>query len=211
MGEAVASVEDRDGGVVVRTVPGAAIEGDAAVVGVAISPNTALAERAGLAVGDGIVVDERCRTSADGVFAAGDVAAHRHPLFRTVVRVEHFDNAIKQGDAAGRAMAGRDEPYDHPHWFWSDQYDLNIQMAGLAEGADRTVTRGSAADRNVIWFWLRDGVLVAALGLNRGRDVRRSLRLISARARPDPAALADEEVDLRTLAPPAADATSRTG
>jgi 3-phenylpropionate/trans-cinnamate dioxygenase ferredoxin reductase subunit len=199
-GEGVQSIEETDGGVTVRTTKGAAIEGDAVVVGVGIEPNVDLAEEAGAKIDNGIVVDERCRTTVDGVFAAGDVANHWHPVFERHIRVEHFDNAIKQGAAAARAMMGKAEPYDDPHWFWSDQYDHNLQYAGFAASWDEIVVRGSTEDRSFVAFYLKDGVVLAALGLNRGKEVRRSMKLIRDRARPDPMLLRGEDVDLRTLA-----------
>ncbi|HWC32935.1 MAG TPA: FAD-dependent oxidoreductase, partial [Actinomycetota bacterium] len=199
MGDAVASIEERDDAVAVRTDSGRVVEGDVAVVGVSIVPNTELAEAAGIRVANGVVVDERCRTSEPRVFAAGDVANHFHPLFGRQVRVEHFDNALKHGGAAARNMLGVGEAFADPHWFWSDQYDVNLQFAGDAEGADDLVLRGALEDRDGIGFYLRDGVVVACVALNRGRDVRRAMKLIASRARPDVAALGDEDVDLRSL------------
>ena len=199
-GEGVDSIEQTDGGVAVRTTQGAAIEGDAVVVGVGIEPNIELGESAGAKIDNGIVVDEYCRTTVDGVFAAGDVANHWHPVFGRHIRVEHFDNAIKQGAAAARNMMGRAEPYDDPHWFWSDQFDQNLQYAGYAASWDEIIIRGSTEDRNFVAFYLDSGVTLAALGLNRGKDVRRAMKLIRNRARPDPKLLRDEDVDLRTLA-----------
>lgn len=198
-GEGVESIEETDGGVVVRTTRGAAIEGDAVVVGVGIEPNIELGESAGAKIENGIVVDEYCRTTVDGVFAAGDVANHWHPVFGRHIRVEHFDNAIKQGAVAARNMMGRAEPYDDPHWFWSDQFDQNLQYAGYAASWDEIVVRGSTDDRKFVAFYLDDGVVLAALGLNRGKDVRRAMKLIGKRAKPGPERLRDEEVDLRTL------------
>jgi 3-phenylpropionate/trans-cinnamate dioxygenase ferredoxin reductase subunit len=200
-GEGVDSIEEGEGGVVVRTTKGNSVEGDAVVVGVGIVPNIELAEAAGLALSNGVAVDEHCRTSAPGVFAAGDVADHFHPVFQRRIRVEHFDNAIKHGAAAARNMLGKEEPYDDPHWFWSDQYDYNLQYGGFAWEWDDVVIRGSLEDRDFVGFFLKDGVLLAALGVNHGREVRRAMKLIGARARPDPAKLRDEDVDLRTLLP----------
>ena len=196
-GALVDSIDETADGVVVRLGEGSAVEADAVLVGVGIAPNTDLAEAAGLDVEDGILVDERCRTSADAVFAAGDVANHLHPLFGRL-RVEHFDNAIKMGAAAARAMLGSEEVFDDPHWFWSDQYDVNLQYAGFARRWDQVVIRGSTDERSFVAFYLDGGKLLAALGMNRGRDIRRSLKLIG--SRPDPSRLRDEEVDLRTLA-----------
>jgi 3-phenylpropionate/trans-cinnamate dioxygenase ferredoxin reductase subunit len=199
--ESVEALEDSAGGVAVRTSSGGVVEGTAAVVGVAIDPNVELAERAGLTVDRGIVVDAALRTSAPGVLAVGDVALHHHPYLGPL-RVEHFDNALKMGAHAAGVVLGSADPFDDPHWFWSDQYDLNIQYAGVARTWDRVIRRGSLQERDGIAFYLTDGVLRGALGLNRGRDVRRALKLIG--ARPDPEGLGDEDVDLRRLAPPAA-------
>jgi 3-phenylpropionate/trans-cinnamate dioxygenase ferredoxin reductase component len=196
-GAVVERIEDTESGVVVRLGDGESIEADAVLVGIGIGPNTELAEAAGLDIEDGVLVDERCMTSADGVFAAGDMANHLHPLFGRL-RVEHFDNAIKMGAAAARSMLGSVEAFDDPHWFWSDQYDINLQYAGFAKQWDDVVVRGSTDDREFAAFYMHKGVLLAALGMNRGRDVRRAMKLIG--TRPDPARLRDEQVDLRTLA-----------
>jgi 3-phenylpropionate/trans-cinnamate dioxygenase ferredoxin reductase subunit len=198
-GEGVESIEETDGGVLVRTTRGAAIEGDVVVVGIGIEPNIELGESAGARIENGIVVDEFCRTTVDGVFAAGDVANHWHPIFERHVRVEHFDNAIKHGAAAARNMMGKPDRYDDPHWFWSDQYDHNLQYAGDAARWDEIVVRGSTDERSFVAFYLDDGAVLAALGLNRGKDVRRAMKLIRNRTKPDPALLRDEDVDLRTL------------
>jgi 3-phenylpropionate/trans-cinnamate dioxygenase ferredoxin reductase subunit len=202
-GAGVESVEDRRGVVVVRTTKGDVVEGDIAVIGVGIQPNVEIVEGLDMRVENGIVVDELCRTSVEGVFAAGDVANHFHPVFGRHVRVEHFDNALKQGGAAARSMLGRDEPYADPHWFWSDQYEHNLQYAGYVETWDEIVVRGSIEERSFAAFYLQDGIVRAALGLNRGKDVRRAMKLIAVRARPDPAALRDVDADLRALLPPA--------
>lgn len=197
--EGVEAVEETSDGVVVTTTRGDRIEGRAVVVGIGIIPNTDLAEDAGLPVDNGILVDAACRTEAPGVVAAGDVASHDHPRFGRI-RVEHYDNALKMGAHAARAMLGDPGPFDDPHWFWSDQYEHNLQMAGFASAWDDVVVRGSVEERSFSAFYLRDGQLLATLGLNRPRDVRRSMRLIADGARPEPDGLRDDEVDLRSLA-----------
>jgi 3-phenylpropionate/trans-cinnamate dioxygenase ferredoxin reductase component len=173
---------------------------DFAVVGIGIEPNVEVVEGAGVETDNGILVDQRCRTSVEGIFAAGDVANHWHPLFDRHVRVEHWDNALKQGAAAARAMMGRDEPYDDPHWFWSDQYEHNLQSIGVASEWDELVIRGSLEERSFLAFYLKEGLLTGAVGLNRGKDVRRSAALVRARRPLDPTALKDEDVDLKKLA-----------
>src|SRR5207248_11024332 len=102
-----------------------------AVVGVGVQPNIEIAEGSGLEVQNGILVDAGLETNVPGVFAAGDVALHDHPVFGRI-RVEHYDNALKMGQHAAWSMLGDKKPFDDPHWFWSDQYDTEIQMAGFA-------------------------------------------------------------------------------
>lgn len=184
----------------VVTRDGDAIECDLVVVGVGTVPATPEFDALALAPDGGIEVDARLETSAPGVFAAGDVASHAHPVLGRV-RVEHFDNAIKMGAHAARAMLGSPAAFDDPHWFWSDQYEHHLQMGGVAI-TDDMVVRGSLEDRSFCAFFLdAAGVLRASVALNRPRECRRSLPLIRAGIVADRAALADPDVDLRTLRP----------
>ena len=184
----------------VVTRDGDAIECDLVVIGVGTVPATDAAVSLALAPDGGVEVNERLETSAPGVFAAGDVASHAHPVLGRV-RVEHFDNAIKMGAHAARAMLGSPAVFDDPHWFWSDQYDHHLQMGGVAI-TDDMVVRGSLEDRSFCAFFLdRAGVMRASVALNRPKECRRSLPLIRAEAAPDRTALADPEVDLRSLRP----------
>jgi 3-phenylpropionate/trans-cinnamate dioxygenase ferredoxin reductase subunit len=185
----------------VVTSSGHRIECDLAVVGVGIEPVTDLVEGSGVEVDDGILVDERCRTSVDGIYAAGDVANHVHPLFRRRIRVEHWRNAIEQGAHAARAMLGADEPYAEVHWFWSDQYDANIQYAGHHTSWEELVVRGSLDERKFVAFYVNGGIVDAAVAVNSGRDLRRAQALIRARSPVDPVKLRDPDVDLRELVP----------
>ena len=187
------------------TDAGRRIETDLAVVGVGTLPNTHLAHGAGLELGTnvGIAVDATLRTSAPDVFAAGDVADHDHPLFGRI-RVEHYDNAIKMGVTAAKNMLGAGIAHDDPHWFWSDQYDTQLQVAGIETAWDRRVIRGDEDERRYAAFYLEKGVLRRVVSIGYPREARRALRLIAAQARPDPGALADPDVDIRTLAPPVA-------
>lgn len=187
----------------VVTSSGRAIACDFAVVGVGIEPVTELAAGSGVEVENGIVVDPYCRTNVDGVYAAGDVTNHYHPVVGQRIRVEHWQNARRQGAAAARNMLGKAEPYDEIHWFWSDQYDVNLQYTGFQQRWDELVVRGSLEDRDFVAFYLQGGLLVAAVGLNRGKEIRRSMPLIRARSVLEASALRDESVDLRKLASPA--------
>jgi 3-phenylpropionate/trans-cinnamate dioxygenase ferredoxin reductase subunit len=198
LGETVESVVETADGVVVTT-SGGRLEGDHVVVGIGIVPNVEVARRSGLAVDNGVLVDEYCRTSVPRVYAAGDVANHRHPLFDERIRVEHFDNANRQGAAAAGNMLGRDAVFDDPHWFWSDQYDLNLQYAGHARDWDQLAVRGSVDDLDFCAFYLRDGLIRAAFGVERGGDVLLAKELIAGRVSVDPAILRDDDVDLAEL------------
>jgi 3-phenylpropionate/trans-cinnamate dioxygenase ferredoxin reductase component len=156
----------------------------------------------GAAVGStgGIDVDATCETALPSIFAAGDIAAHDHPVFGRV-RIEHFDNAIKMGVHVGRRMLGKADVFDDPHWFWSDQYEHELQMGGFAPTWQRMVVRGSIDERRFCAFLLDEaGILRASVSFDWPRDCRRSLPLIRKGVAPDPDALADPEVDLRRMA-----------
>ena len=192
----------------VRTAGGRVIECDFAVVGIGISPNSELLEEAGAAVKNGVLVDELCRTSLPDVYAAGDVTNHLHPVFGRL-RVEHWNNGFNQGRAAALSTIGRGRPYDYIHSFWSDQYDQSLEYVGFAERWDELVFRGDPASRRFLAFYLQDGVIQAAFGLNRGGDPEDTLRegelracvpLIRDKVHVDPALLAAEEHELPHVA-----------
>jgi 3-phenylpropionate/trans-cinnamate dioxygenase ferredoxin reductase subunit len=186
---------------------GARIPCDFAVVGVGIQPDLSACQGSAVAQENGILVDERCRTSEADVYAAGDVANILHPLFGRV-RVEHYNNAEKQGRAAARSMLGSTDPYDYVYTFWSDQYEHKLEYAGYAAKWDGFVVRGSLEEGKLVGFYLVEGQLKAAVGVDRGGDpeadedseMAACARLIALQARPAPGVLADENVDLWELA-----------
>lgn len=183
----------------VETSSGRSLECTLAVVAVGVRPRVALAAHAGLAVSDGVDVDAGLRTSAPDVFAAGDVARHRHPRYGPL-RVEHWANARNQGAAAARAMLGAEAPYDRVPYFYSDQYDLGMEYRGWAGGTDPVVVRGDAAGGEFLAFWLRDGAVAAAMNANVW-DAGDELARLVALGRPvDAAALADPDVPLAEVA-----------
>jgi 3-phenylpropionate/trans-cinnamate dioxygenase ferredoxin reductase subunit len=149
----------------VRTQDGRTIETDAVVVGIGATPRAMLAAAAGLAVDNGILVNERLETSAPGIFAAGDVANQLHPSLGRL-RVEHWDNALQQGPAAARSMLGSNESYARVPYFFSDQYDIGMEYSGHATDWDRLVFRGDPAAREFIAFWLRGGHVLAGMNVN---------------------------------------------
>jgi len=176
------------------------VDCDFAVTGLGVEPSVELATTAGLEVEDGIVVDERCRTSAPDVFAAGDVADYFHPLVGRRMRVEHWRHAIRHGQAAALSMLDRATPYDDIPWFWSDQYEHNIQFTGFETEWEHMVVRGDLEERRFVAYSLSDGVVQAAVAFNQGRDLRRSTSLIASRTPVDRGSLMDQTVDLRALA-----------
>jgi 3-phenylpropionate/trans-cinnamate dioxygenase ferredoxin reductase component len=150
----------------VRTGDGRAIGADLVVVGIGVVPRIELAQRAGLKTENGILVDAHLRTSHGNVFAAGDVANAEHPFYGRRIRVEHWDNAINQGEAAARSMLGSREPYKRIPYFFSDQYEVGMEYVGHATEWDEVVYRGDVAAREFIAFWLKDERLVAGMNVN---------------------------------------------
>ena len=185
----------------VRLADGRTIDCSAVVVGVGVTPRTALAEAAGLAVGDGVLVDATLRASAPDVYAAGDVASATHPFYGRRVRVEHWANALNQGPAAARNMLGREEPYDRIPYFFSDQYDVGMEYSGLARGSDEVVFRGDPASRELIAFWIADGRVAAGMNVNVWDVTDAIQRVIRSRAPVDGGRLADPDVPLEQLVP----------
>jgi len=183
----------------VITKSGLRLECDFVVAGIGIEPVVDILAGTGIHVDNGVVVDQYCQTSVAGIYAAGDIANHYHPVFERQIRVEHWQNAIKQGAAAARNMLGRAVPYDEIHWFWSDQYEANLQYAGFHAKWDQLVVRGRLASGSFLAFYVNDGRVDAVAGLNRAKDVRRAIPLIKARRRFNPGLLQDESIDLRSL------------
>jgi 3-phenylpropionate/trans-cinnamate dioxygenase ferredoxin reductase subunit len=151
------------------TAKGVAIECDLVVLGIGIEPVVEAVVGSEIALDNGILVDETCRTNVPEVYAAGDVANHLHPLFGRQ-RVEHYNNAEKQGKAAARAILGDRRPYDDIHSFWSDQFQDKVEYVGYVRSWDELVIRGSIATRQFLAFYLVNGIMKAAFGLNRGGD-----------------------------------------
>jgi 3-phenylpropionate/trans-cinnamate dioxygenase ferredoxin reductase subunit len=172
---------------------------EGALVGVGTEPNVELAVAAGIRCDRGIVVDELGRTDAPDVFAAGDCSRFWSPLYGQAVRVEHYQTAHRHGLATGRTMAGEERPFAEAPWFWSDQYDLNLQYVGAGLAWDETVVRGSFGEPPFAVFFLAGGRLVGALGVNDGRTISHTRRLIEMGVQPSPGQLADPAVELKRI------------
>ena len=190
----------------VLTGTGSRLDCDLVVVGIGIVPDVDALAGSGIALDNGILVDAQCRTNVPDVFAAGDVANIQHPVFGRL-RVEHFNNAERQGRAVARAVLGDPQPYDYIYSFWSDQFEHNLEYVGFARTWEKIVLRGTFESRKFLAFYLTQDVIQAVFGLNRGGDpeieadseLRACQELIRARVRVSDADLADERVDLRSL------------
>jgi 3-phenylpropionate/trans-cinnamate dioxygenase ferredoxin reductase subunit len=195
-------VEAFDGGTRVervRTTDGRELDCDFVVVGVGVQPRTVLAAQAGLAVDNGILVDEHLQTGTPGVFVAGDAANAHHPFYGERIRVEHWANALHQGPVAARAMLGEPDVYDRLPYFFSDQYDVGMEYAGFARTWDRVVFRGDPATREFIAFWLVEDRVVAGMNANVWDVTDTIQRLIRERVAVDDRRLADPDVSLEDL------------
>ncbi len=203
-GVGVEGIVEDEARVIIALVDGRHIHADALVVGIGAEPNTALAGQAGLALENGIAVDDHLRTDDPDIFAAGDCCSYPVAVYGgRRVRLESWRNAQEQGSAAAVNMLGMAEAFDAVPWFWSDQYDLTLQVAGLADGTVFTVARHLSDDAEILFHLDGDGRLLAASGLGRGgavaRDIRLAEMLIARRTHPDPAALTDPATKLKSL------------
>ncbi|MBB1600534.1 NAD(P)/FAD-dependent oxidoreductase [Variovorax sp. UMC13] len=181
---------------------GERIAADIVVAGIGMVPNVELAQEAGLAVDGGILVDELSQTSDPDIFAAGDCTAHHSALYGRCIRLESVPNALEQARAAASALCGKPKPNRAVPWFWSDQYDLKLQMVGLSQGHDSCVLRGDPASRRFIAFYLQAGRVIAADAVNRPADFMLAKRLVAAGVKAEVAALGDDAVPLKELLPP---------
>ena len=175
---------------------------DAVVVGIGVLPSAELARASGLGVDNGICTDEYCRTSDEAILAAGDCARAVNTLLGTAVRLESVQNAVDHGQVAASVILGTPKPYASIPWFWSDQYRLKLQIAGLAAPADETVLRGDPQSGSFAAFRLREGRLTAVEALSSPRDFMMGKKLIASGVRPDPDLLKDDSIPLKDLMQP---------
>ncbi|GEL93733.1 pyridine nucleotide-disulfide oxidoreductase [Cellulomonas composti] len=177
---------------------GTLLPADLVVVAVGARPRVALAQAAGLDVGDGVLTDAHLRTSDPRVLAVGDLAAVAHPFLGARVRVEHWDAALHHGETVAATVLGADEPYDRLPYFFTDQFDLGMEYTGWIgpAGYDEVVVRGDLAARELVAFWLRDGRVLAGMNVNVWDVVDDVQALIRSRTRIDPTRLADPTTPL---------------
>jgi NADPH-dependent 2,4-dienoyl-CoA reductase/sulfur reductase-like enzyme len=199
-GISVVGVESTNRGVRIRTGD-ETVTADQLVVGIGIVPNVELAAAAGLAIEDGILVDEYGRTSDPAIFAAGDVARRYSPRYGRHIRFESWHNAQNSAIAAARNMVGADAPYDEVPWFWSDQYDVNFQSAGATQGDGEAIRRPGGSGNAFALFLAEEGRLVGVQAVNFQRDMRWARKLIELGASVPLERLADPAVKLADLMP----------
>lgn len=181
----------------VEITNGEQIPADFVVVGIGIVANTELAASAGLTVDNGIVVNDQCETSDTAVYAVGDCTVHPNAIYNRQLRLESVHNALEQAKTAAANICGKETHYSQVPWFWSDQYDLKLQIAGLSEGYDEIVIRGNPADRSFACLYLKNGQLIATDAVNAPREFVQSKGLIASHAKIDPARLADTDIPLQ--------------
>lgn len=176
------------------------IAADFVVVGVGIMPNTELAEAAQLRVDNGIIVDDQCQTADPDIYAIGDCTSHPNSIYGQRLRLESVHNALEQARTAASNICGVEAHYSQVPWFWSDQYDLKLQIAGLSQGYDQVVLRGDPSGRRFACLYLKGGSLIAVDAINAPRDFMQSKALIASHTVVDPVQLADVNVALKDLA-----------
>lgn len=178
---------------------GTKLDADVIIVGIGLIPNTGLAEAAGLEVDNGILVDQQCRSSDPDIFAAGDCANHDHGFLLRRMRLESVPNASEGARVIAATICGKEAVHNGAPWFWSDQYDLKLQMVGINQGYDEVVIRGSMEENNFSAFYLCGGVIISADTVNRPKDFMVAKKLVAGRVKADAATLSDESVELKSL------------
>ncbi len=178
---------------------GTRLAADLVVIGVGLIPNTELAEAAGIEVSNGIVVDRYSVTSDPDIVAAGDCTNHDNVFLGRRLRLESVPNALEQARVAAASILGRPRVYDAVPWFWSDQYDLKLQMVGLSQGYDNLIVRGDMDANSFTAFYLKDGVVISADSVNRPQDFMLAKRLVAERAAVPSERLRDDAVPLKSM------------
>ena len=200
LGVSVAAIEGNGAATGVRLGDGTIAPAEVVVIGIGILPNVEIAEAAGLAVDNGIVVDDRGRTSHPNIYAAGDVANQPNAFAGRRLRLESYQNAQDQAAAVARNLCGADEAYEDSLWVWSDQHDVNLQMTGAPEAWDRLVWRGDPDDGRFTVFYMAGGRIVAVNTVNNGREMRPARMMMESGKAFEADALADTSVKLLKLA-----------
>lgn len=181
----------------VECTDGTRVPADLVLIGIGLVPNTELASTAGVQCDNAIAVDEHCRTSDPDVYAIGDCCSHPSPRYGRRIRLESVDNAFEQARTAAANICGRLLVHDKTPWFWSDQYELKLQIVGLCQGYDTVVLRGDPAGRAFSCCYLRDGELIALDAVNHAKDFMAARKLVGEHVKPDPVRLADPALAIK--------------
>lgn len=197
--EAVQLSPSGDAVCAVLCVDGSSVPADLVVVGIGLVPNVELAVEAGLAVDNGIIVDEYGQTSDPYIYAAGDCSNHPNPIFGRRLRLESVPNALEQARSVAASLCGKPKAYASVPWFWSDQYQLKLKMVGLSQGYDQLVLRGSTESDSFAMFYLKHGYVLAVDTVNRAPEFMLAKRLISERTPIDPSRLANDAIPIKEL------------
>jgi 3-phenylpropionate/trans-cinnamate dioxygenase ferredoxin reductase subunit len=200
LGVAPAEIVGRQGKVAgIALEDGSVCPADLVLTGIGVVPNIELAREAGLSVSNGILVDERLRTEDWSIYAIGDCANHPNPFAGGRARIESVQNAVDQAKCVAAAIAGRPENYRSVPWFWTDQFEIKLQMAGLSAGCGQVATRGEIESRKFSVFYFRDGRLAAVDSINRPGDHIAARKMLGAGIEITPDQAADLNVDLKAL------------
>jgi 3-phenylpropionate/trans-cinnamate dioxygenase ferredoxin reductase subunit len=184
----------------VRLVDGSTVRADLVIIGVGVIPNIELAEAAGLTIDNGIVVDEFATTNDADIVAAGDCTNHYNPIYQRKLRLESVQNATDQAKIAAKSICGKPEVYSALPWFWSDQYDLKLQIAGFSQGFDKVIIRGdSKQGRSFAAFYFCEGRFIAVDAINRPKEFMISKRALTAGQNVDPLKLPDESIEVKDV------------
>ena len=182
----------------VRLADGSTVAADLVIIGVGVIPNIELAEAAGLTIDNGIAVNEFATTNDPDIVAAGDCTNHYNPIYDRKLRLESVQNATDQAKIAAKSICGKPEEYNALPWFWSDQYDLKLQIAGLSQGFDEVIIRGdSEQGRSFAAFYFSEGRFIAVDAINRPKEFMMSKRALTAGQTADPLKLADESIEIK--------------
>ncbi len=193
----VSKIEESQRTLKITTSEGDELSADMIIVGIGVTPATGLALEAGIFCDNGIYVNEFCETSAANIYAIGDCTNHPSPLYNKRLRLESVPNAQGQAKVAAAKIMGENNIYDEIPWFWSDQYDMKLQIAGISDGYDQIIMRGSQENRSFAVFYLKDNVLIAVDAVNSAGEFMAGKKLINARAVLDVKKLADKSTSMK--------------
>jgi len=184
----------------VRLADGTTVSADLVIIGVGVIPNIELAEAAGITIDNGIAVNEFATTNDPDIVAAGDCTNHYNPIYDRKLRLESVQNATDQAKIAAKSICGKPEAYNALPWFWSDQYDLKLQIAGLSQGFDQVIIRGdSEQGRSFAAFYFSEGRFIAVDAINRPKEFMMSKRALTSGQIADPLKLADESIEIKDV------------